>query len=306
MKKLTEGHKMFISVMVIFAIYAMIFILFEDYDRHVLRPFSEASDWHLLLFSIVVMTGLAFLLYHYARRMDERISREQNEKESRMRRELTQNIAHELKTPIASIMGYMETLLEHQDIGPDTEHQFILRTHAQAKRLTSLLQDLSILNRIDYAPEQIAKVQVNISEIVEEVSHETSLMLSKQEMTLQNLLPNDIFLNGDPTLLYGLFRNLFDNAILHAGKGTCIILSAKDNGNYWQFTFSDNGQGIADEHLPRIFERFYRVDKGRSRMSGGTGLGLSIVKHTVELHGGTIDAQAATPQGLRFVFTLQK
>ena len=306
MKKLTEGHKMFISVMVIFVVYALIFILFEDYDRHVLMPFNEASDWHLLLFSIVVMIGLAYLLYHYARRMDERISREQNEKESRMRRELTQNIAHELKTPIASIMGYMETLLEHPDIGPETERQFIQRTHAQAKRLTSLLQDLSILNRIDFSPEQIAKVKVNIADIVEEVSRETALNLSKQEMTLTNMLPSELILNGDPSLLYGLFRNLFDNAILHAGKGTCITLSAKEETSFWQFTFSDNGQGIPAEHLPRIFERFYRVDKGRSRASGGTGLGLSIVKHTVELHGGSIEAHPSTPHGLSFVFTLQK
>ncbi|MBQ2519307.1 MAG: HAMP domain-containing histidine kinase, partial [Bacteroidaceae bacterium] len=102
---LTEGQKMFFSVMAIFAVYAIIFILFEDYDRIFLRPFSEASDWHLLTFSLVVMVGLAALLHQYARRMDERISRTQAEKENRMRRELTQNIAHELKTPVTSILG---------------------------------------------------------------------------------------------------------------------------------------------------------------------------------------------------------
>ena len=97
---------MWMSVMVVFAVYAIIFILFEDYDRAYLEPFEETSDWHLLLFSLVVMAGLALLLHRYARRMDERISREQAEKENQLRRELTQNISHELKTPVASILGY--------------------------------------------------------------------------------------------------------------------------------------------------------------------------------------------------------
>ena len=130
---------MWLSVMGVFLVYAVIFILFEDYDRKYLLPFDEVSDWHLLLFTLVVMSGLGFLLYRYARRMDERISREQAEKENRMRRELTQNIAHELKTPASSILGYMETILDNPDIGDDIRQQFIERTHAQAQRLTALL-----------------------------------------------------------------------------------------------------------------------------------------------------------------------
>lgn len=99
MKKMSEGRKMWVSVMVVFAIYAVIFILFEDYDRRFIKPFDEASDWHLLLFSLIVMVGLGGMLLGYARQMDKRISREQAEKEGRMRRELTQNIAHEPENP---------------------------------------------------------------------------------------------------------------------------------------------------------------------------------------------------------------
>ena len=118
-------------------------------------PFNEVSDWHLLLFSLVVMSGLAFLLFRYAIQMDERISREQAEKENRMRRELTQNIAHELKTPIASILGYTETILDNPAISDETRCQFIVRTHSQAQRLTALLQDISMLNMMDYASDML-------------------------------------------------------------------------------------------------------------------------------------------------------
>ena len=152
---------MWMSVMVIFAVYAVIFILFEDYDRKMLAPFDEVSDWHLLLFSLVVMVGLALLLHRYARRMDERISREQTEKESRIRRELTQNISHELKTPVASILGYTDTILDNPQMDDQTRQQFIERTHAQAQRLTALLQDLSTLNRMDYATDVLSMERVD-------------------------------------------------------------------------------------------------------------------------------------------------
>ena len=141
--ELSEGHKMWLSVMAVFLIYATVSLLFEDYDRKFLNTFSQASDWHLLLFSLLVMSGLGFLLFRYARRMDERISREQAEKENTMRRELTQNIAHELKTPTASILGYTETLLENPTLSDEVRQQFIERTHSQAQRLTALLQDIT-------------------------------------------------------------------------------------------------------------------------------------------------------------------
>ena len=124
MKQLTEGRKMFVSVMAIFAVYAVIFILFEDYDRRSMAPMSETSDWHLLGFTLVVMSLLAILLHRYAQRMDERISREKEEQHAQMRRELTQNISHELKTPVASILGYMETLIDNPDMAPATQQQF--------------------------------------------------------------------------------------------------------------------------------------------------------------------------------------
>ena len=295
---------MFVSVMVVFAVYALIFIVFEDYDRKFLQPFDEVSDWHLLLFSFVVMAGLAFLLHRYARRMDERISREQAAKENQMRRELTQNIAHELKTPVASILGYTDTILDDPEMPSATQRQFIERTNVQAHRLTALLQDISTLNRMDYAANQLTMERIDVSAIVSDIVQETAFALEKRHMTLNNCLPQDIVIKGNSSLIYSIFRNLVDNAINYAGDGTAIDISAVQEDKYWTFRFSDNGVGIASEYLPRIFERFYRIDKSRSRSIGGTGLGLAIVKNAVLLHGGTITARLLETGGLEFEFTL--
>jgi len=303
---MTEGRKMFFSVMGIFLVYAVFFILFEDYDRSSLSPFSEPSDWHLLVFSLIIMIALSGILLRYAKRMDHRISREQAIKESAMRRQLTNNIAHELKTPVASILGYAETLLDHPEMDNETQRQFIARTYSQATRLTSLLQDISMLNRIDYAPDQLTKERIDLSHLVSDIVLETSLKLQQHRIILRNCLPGDIVISGNTSLLYSVFRNLIDNAVNYAGDGCTIEMTAKEQANRWLFTFSDNGPGIPKDQMTRIFERFYRIDKGRSRSLGGTGLGLAIVKNAIMLHGGTIKAQSAAPHGLRFVFTLKK
>ena len=306
MRKLTEGRKMFASVMVVFVAYAVIFIVFEDYDRRFIRPFNEASDWHLLLFSLVVMMGLGWLLHGYARRMDERISREQQEQHSQMRRELTQNIAHELKTPVASILGYTDTILESPGMDEATRHKFISRANAQARRLTALLQDISTLNKMDYASDRLQWERVDVSAMVADIVEESEQALAERQMTFRNYLPQDITIRGNWQLLYGVFRNLTDNAVSYAGEGTVIELSAEHQADGWHFTFSDNGVGVAEAHLPRIFERFYRVDRGRSRNMGGTGLGLAIVKNAVLLHGGHITACNNEGGGLRFDFMLEE
>ena len=305
MKKLSEGQKMWMSVMVVFIIYVIIFILFEDYDRKNNMPLGEPSDWHLLIFSLIVMAGLGWLLFHYARRMDERITREQQEQQNQMRRELTQNIAHELKTPVASILGYTDTIIDNPDISEKTRQQFILRTNAQARRLTALLQDISTLNKMDYAPQMLAKERVDISVMVADIVQESEQALTARQMTFRNCLPQDICIQGNWQLLYGIFRNLTDNAINYAGPKTTIELSAEQQADGWHFTFSDNGIGVPAEHLPRLFERFYRIDKGRSRDLGGTGLGLAIVKNAVVLHGGQITADINKEGGLCFRFSLK-
>lgn len=229
-----------------------------------------------------------------------------------LKRQLTQNIAHELKTPVASIQGYLETILENPNTSDAARDMFLKRCYAQSQRLTSLLQDISTLNRMDDAPEMMGNEVVNISDTVANIQKETALQLQQKHMAFVNHLPDGIVVKGNPSLLYSVFRNLTDNAIAYAGESTTITLSAnpinKDSDEAdapkWHFTFSDNGVGVPVEHLPRLFERFYRVDKGRSRKMGGTGLGLAIVKNAVILHGGTISVKNNEGGGLCFEFTL--
>lgn len=228
------------------------------------------------------------------------------EEQNVLKRQLTQNIAHELKTPVASIQGYLETILENPNINEATKEQFLQRCYAQSQRLTSLLHDISTLNRLDDAPDMVDFDTVDISVMVANIVKETALQLSERNMTFCNMLPDGIKVKGNQSLLYSVFRNLTDNAIAYAGEGTTITLSAVYDNDCWRFSFSDNGVGVPHEHLARIFERFYRVDKGRSRKMGGTGLGLAIVKNAVLLHGGAIKVCNNVTGGLRFDFTLRK
>ncbi len=306
MRKFSEGTKMWISVMAAFLIYAVVFILFDDYDRKMLEPLNQVNDWHLMVFAVVVMVILGFVLLRYCKRMDERIEQEQEMKQTLMRRQLTQNIAHEIKTPVASILGYTETLLSTPDIPSETAKRFLERTHVQAQRLTSLLADLSILNRVDYAPHVIAMHRVNVSQLVGDVVQDVELALKKKGMKLNNYLPEDIIVNGNESLIYSIFSNLIDNSINYAGEGSTIEILASDTIQHWNFIYRDNGMGVEEQHLSRLFERFYRVDKGRSRSMGGTGLGLAIVKNAVLQHNGTITVEKLDEGGLQFKFSLKK
>lgn len=223
-----------------------------------------------------------------------------------LKRQLTQNIAHELKTPVASIQGYLETILDNPHINEQTKEQFLQRCYAQSERLTSLLHDISTLNRLDDGSDMIDFEAVDITQLVADITKETALVRQERKMTFDNQLPERIVVKGNRSLLYSVFRNLTDNAIAYAGEGRSITLEAKEQGNKWHFIFRDNGQGVPPEHLARLFERFYRVDKGRSRKMGGTGLGLAIVKNAVLLHGGTIRVSNLPEGGLKFEFTIKK
>ena len=231
----------------------------------------------------------------------------QEEERARLKRQLTQNVAHELKTPVSSIQGYLETIISNPNISQENLRTFLERSYVQSNRLTLLLRDISVLTRMDEAPEMVEKETVNLSRIVENILNEVALGLEEKQIRVVNLLPQDLIITGSSSLLYSIFRNLTDNAIAYAGIGIQITINCfREDEKFYYFSFADTGVGVPEEHLNRLFERFYRVDKGRSRKLGGTGLGLAIVKNAVLFHGGTIFAKNAPTGGLEFVFTLQK
>lgn len=243
---------------------------------------------------------------HHIVQLYTQVKRSEEDK-VRLKRQLTQNIAHELKTPVSSIQGYLETIITNPDMDENQRRLFLERCYAQSNRLSSLLRDISILTRMDEAAQSISMEEVDLCQIVSSVHADVALQLKEKGMNFLQLLHPPMKVQGNPSMLYSVFRNLTDNAIAYAGPNVTITVKCvMETSEYYRFSFADNGVGIAPEHLDHLFERFYRVDKGRSRKLGGTGLGLAIVKNAVILHGGTIFARIAPTGGLEFIFTISK
>lgn len=233
--------------------------------------------------------------------------RDSEEDKARLKRQLTQNVAHELKTPVSSIQGYLETIVSNPDIDAQTKEQFIQRCYAQSRRLSSLLADISTLNKLDDAPQGYEFEAVNIPDLLQAIRRDVSMQMEANHVTFRSLVEPGVEVNGNPSLLYSIFRNLTDNSIAYGGEEVTITVQVlSESTDFYTFSFSDNGPGVAPEHIPHLFERFYRIDKGRSRKMGGTGLGLAIVKNSVLLHRGTISVRLGIAGGLEFIFTLPK
>lgn len=231
---------------------------------------------------------------------------EEEQDKNRIKKQLANNINHELKTPVASIKACLETLLAHRDLPTEKHWDFIKRCYTHTERLSQLLADVATITRMDDGSAHIKKETLIINDIVSETVADVASQLANAGMTVETKLPVRITIEGNQTLITSVFRNLIDNAISYSGGSRIIIaFEAEDNDTY-TLSVSDNGVGIAEEHLSRIFERFYRIDKGRSRQTGGTGLGLAIVKNAVLIHGGSIQAANLPTGGLTFTFTLRK
>ncbi len=231
--------------------------------------------------------------------------REQSEKE-RIKKQLTNNINHELKTPVASIKVCLETLLAHRDMSLEKREQFLRRCLVNAERLQHLLGDVALITRMDDGSSTILNETVDLATIIREVVNDRNVMAESKGIVIDNRVDGQLEMSGNPSLLEAIFNNLIDNAIAYSGGTTIIIRLLRQDDEKIVLTLSDNGVGVAKEHLPRIFERFYRIDKGRSRAAGGTGLGLSIVRNAVVLHGGTIVAENSPTGGLSFRIKLSR
>lgn len=233
--------------------------------------------------------------------------RESEDDKTRLKRQLTQNIAHELKTPVSSIQGYLETIMSDNNMSNDTREQFLSRCYAQSNRLANLLGDISLLTSMDESSHSFEYSEVDLYQLIEDIKADVSMQLKAKKMHFFNLTTGPLIISGNIPLLYSIFRNLTDNAIAYSGDDCSISVKLLDNSDdFYEFSFADNGVGVAKEHFPHLFERFYRIDKGRSRKLGGTGLGLAIVKNAVVMHKGTISVKESATGGLEFVFTLKK
>lgn len=229
------------------------------------------------------------------------------EHENELKRQLTQNISHELKTPVSSIMGYMESILENPDIAPERQRFYIERSFVQAQRLSGLLQDISILNKVDESKQLFDIEECDVAQTIEDVLNDVQLEIEEKGCRVIKNFTKPLSLKGNRSLLYSIFRNLTDNALSYAGTNLTLEINCyREDEYFYYFSFTDNGIGIPEEHLSKIFERFYRIDKGRSRKLGGTGLGLSIVKNAVQFHKGNISAKNIPTGGLSFIFSLRK
>lgn len=230
----------------------------------------------------------------------------QMEKTRLIKQEMTNNIAHELRTPVTSLRGYLETLRE-KDMPKEKQTLFIDRAYIQSLRLSNLIEDVSLLSKIEEAPSRFVMEKIDLLQLINEVRIDLTDKLDENHIKLFVSVPDDLSIQGNHTLIYSVFRNLIDNSISYAGQNTEIhIDNYMTDDKFVYFSYYDTGKGVEEQHLNRLFERFYRVTEGRTRDTGGSGLGLSIVRNAIQIHKGIIQAKNKVGGGLEFLFTLKR
>ena len=288
-------------------------------ERVVIRtaiPYSSTlnelleADWSFLVVMISISLAMSIVAYFTTRKLGmdiERVNRYEAEQEkNRIKRQLTNNINHELKTPVASIQVCLETLLSGISLSDGKRQELIERCYTNNERLRRLLNDVSLITRMEDGSQLIHREKVTINPIIQEIAEELETMPEEERLTLHVDFQDEVTINGNPSLIGSIFSNLTENAIAYSEGKSIHITLLENNEEQCLIRFEDDGKGVRPEELPHLFERFYRVDKGRSRQKGGTGLGLAIVKHAVMYHGGTITVTNRPNGGLQFDFTLQK
>jgi two-component system phosphate regulon sensor histidine kinase PhoR len=224
----------------------------------------------------------------------------------RFRREFIGNLAHELRTPIFSIQGYILTLLEGGLEDAKVNRDFLERASNGVDRLIRIVEDLDLITQLESGVMAMEVTRMDLNAPVSGAIEALEMKARERHITLRNDLDEEVPVRADHDRLLQVFSNLFNNAVNYGSEGGWCTVRSFDVGDRVLVEVSDNGIGIAEEHLPRLFERFYRVGKSRARNEGGSGLGLAIVKHIVEAHGGTITVKSAEGKGTTFGFTLPK
>ena len=222
------------------------------------------------------------------------------------RKEFIGNVAHELKTPIFNIQGFIETLINGALNDPEVNMKYLDRTEKNVQRLITLVKDLDTISKLETGQLKPDYSVFTILEVVNEVFDILSEKSQSYGVNLEKNIPDDLKVYADKEKITEVIHNLVLNSIIYGKKNGKTIVSAEDKGELVLIKVQDNGIGIDPKHLPHIFERFYRVDKSRSRERGGSGLGLSIVKHIIDSHNQKIDVKSKVNEGTNFYFTLKK
>lgn len=230
-----------------------------------------------------------------------------NEQEE-FRREFLGNVSHELKTPIFSIQGYILTLLEGGLEDKNVNRKFLMKAEKSVNRMIEMLEDLDQISKMEYNKLPMNFSKFNLLNLTEEIMDSLDYEAKKKEVCLEvQEKQKPIMVKADKVRISQVLTNLIFNAILYSNKKKAKVkIKFYDLGENVLVEIADNGQGIPQKHLPRLFERFYRIDKGRSRDEGGSGLGLAIVKHIIEAHEQSIDVRSKEGEGSVFSFTLKK
>lgn len=260
---------------------------------------SLERDYTFIYYTAGILALVAIVLY-----LRRRLTHSESEKQ-RIKRQLTENAAHELKTPAATIGGYLETLATNPDMPEEKRREFIERCYAQSKRMSRLLADMSTLTQLDEAHLARPITAIDVADILRQIIEETAPQFEEKRMELRTTIPAHLPLQGDASLIYSLFNNIFSNALAYANGASYFEVATTSTRDSYIFTLRDNGAGVSNEHLPHLFERFYRTDKGRSRHLGGTGLGLAIVKNIAVRYGGYAIATSTIGGGLTIEICLK-
>lgn len=222
----------------------------------------------------------------------------------RVRSEFIANVSHELRTPIFSVQGYLETLLDGAADDPAVSQQFLEKAYNNALRLNVLLNDLIDISRIESGELKFSFRSFDITDLIRDLIHELHIRAEQQQVELHTSIPDEAYVYGDRERISQVLVNLVENAIKYNVANGRVDIALTQQGDRWNIAVRDSGIGIPEEHLPRIFERFYRVDKDRSRAVGGTGLGLAIVKHILEAHRSTVNVTSTPNVGTSISFSL--
>ena len=250
-----------------------------------------------------ILASACYMLYKLVKGLYEKEATQRN----KLKKQMTSNIAHELRTPVTSIRGYLETLIACPDMLPEKKLAFIEKAYNQTLRLSELISDMSLLSKMEERSNKLNKEEVDLYDIANEVFDEFEEKIAAKGNVIENLLEPGTVLIANKTLVYTIIRNLVENSLKYAGDGITMHIECYSTiEKFCYLTYYDTGSGVPHDHLERIFERFYRIEEGRTRDVGGSGLGLSIVKNAVKFHGGDIRVINRQWGGLQFFFSLRR